>query len=636
MGEAFRELQLRVRDGELTEDDYKFMKEHMMLEGREREFQGPRTYKFVTTHEARNARNTEAFEAALEDGTPSITIPALNSGPTAAAADEEDMGHLPNELHLCLGARVLITRNLCVYHGLCNGTIGIVHDIIVNSKGFVEAVVLKVRRATPPQDGYKGPSFCDGAKGVDPSTEVLVAINRRSSEIYDAASKKDEQREQFPLMLAWALTIHKAQGLTLERVVIDAGDDERSVGLLFVAMTRVRHPSHIAFSPWPGIDRVTSVIARKPALRKRKQHETQLRGLANETATRLGLPPLVQPSLRLNPVNAQSRQPAIRPPSHRSTPPIGNQLPPWKKRSSPRSSTPTTNQGLTRQPQQKRPKQPSPQLLPSQGPSCGQKRARPTTDQQTERARLQRQREYDKNGAAVAALNLPRLVTRARSRLQPAPELPWLLELARADGLEMKARVVDFWSGSQGTRTAIASWLRDLGFDVTVTADRAQIGQACGYVAARVIGLMYAAGNAWRSIDVSDAVDAVWIQRGNASLENGKTTDVNLETQEVHMLASRFHDVHAEWDHEQQAFPTLAWPLNIGSLDWVELQVATVLMDFADGYRGARPKRAFFVTNTQDCRADGAHWISIAISMQWLNPNTGLPAWPSGEMDEGG
>lgn len=49
-----------------------------------------------------------------------------------------------------------------------------------------------------------------------------------------------------------ALTIHKAQGLTLDCVVIDAG-----VGLLFVAMTCVRHPTHIAFTPWPGIECVT-------------------------------------------------------------------------------------------------------------------------------------------------------------------------------------------------------------------------------------------------------------------------------------------------------------------------------------------------------------------------------------------
>ena len=49
------------------------------------------------------------------------------------------MGNLACELHLCLGARVTISRNLCVDHGLCNGTVGIVHDIVVNDKGLVEA-----------------------------------------------------------------------------------------------------------------------------------------------------------------------------------------------------------------------------------------------------------------------------------------------------------------------------------------------------------------------------------------------------------------------------------------------------------------------------------------------------------------
>jgi len=63
-GEAFRTVQLRARDGELTEDDYAFMKQHMLLEGREAEFLGPQTYKLVTTQAARDARNNEEFEAA--------------------------------------------------------------------------------------------------------------------------------------------------------------------------------------------------------------------------------------------------------------------------------------------------------------------------------------------------------------------------------------------------------------------------------------------------------------------------------------------------------------------------------------------------------------------------------------------
>jgi hypothetical protein len=321
MLDTFRALQLRARDGLLTEKDYAFMKEHMMIEGREAEFSGPETYKLVTTRKARDEKNNLEFAAALERGVPSITIDAMNSTAVAAAADDEDMGELTNQLHLCLDARVMIHRNLCVEHGLCNGTIGIVHDIIVNDTGFVTAVVLRVRRATPTQDGYKGPAYREGDDGVDAS-EVLVAINRRSTQIH-----KDgvlHERHQFPLMLAWALTIHKAQGLTLRRVVIDAGDDERSVGLLFVAMTRVRHPKHIAFSPWPGLERVTSLIARKPALKQRKQHEVALRALAEKTACRLGQPPPLQPAKQppvwACPVSAATCLRRARPPRTRGKP----------------------------------------------------------------------------------------------------------------------------------------------------------------------------------------------------------------------------------------------------------------------------------------------------------------------------
>ena len=40
------------------------------------------------------------------------------------------------------------------------------------------------------------------------------------------------------------------------------------------------------------------------------------------------------------------------------------------------------------------------------------------------------------------------------------------------------------------------------------------------------------------------------------------------------------------------------------------------------GWRQAQqdPKRAFFVTNTQDCRGRGAHWISVAIGLRWASP----------------
>lgn len=44
---------------------------------------------------------------------------------------------------------------------------------------------------------------------------------------------------QFPLRLAWAITIHKSQGLTFEKAVIDAGDAFAS-GQVYVALSRCR------------------------------------------------------------------------------------------------------------------------------------------------------------------------------------------------------------------------------------------------------------------------------------------------------------------------------------------------------------------------------------------------------------
>ena len=57
------------------------------------------------------------------------------------------------------------------------------------------------------------------------------------------------ERQQFPLKLAWSITIHKAQGLTLNDVWVDLGPSEKAAGLTYVALTRVRTISNLVIEP---------------------------------------------------------------------------------------------------------------------------------------------------------------------------------------------------------------------------------------------------------------------------------------------------------------------------------------------------------------------------------------------------
>ena len=59
-------------------------------------------------------------------------------------------------------------------------------------------------------------------------------------------------RKQFPLILAYAVTIHKCQGLSLDCAIVDLSDQVFSAGMAYVALSRVRSLSGLylaAFDP---------------------------------------------------------------------------------------------------------------------------------------------------------------------------------------------------------------------------------------------------------------------------------------------------------------------------------------------------------------------------------------------------
>ena len=64
---------------------------------------------------------------------------------------------------------------------------------------------------------------------------------------WETKAGKGLTRTQYPLMLAWGITIHKSQGLTLEKVVVELGDKDFAAGLTFVAISRVKTLKGLAF-----------------------------------------------------------------------------------------------------------------------------------------------------------------------------------------------------------------------------------------------------------------------------------------------------------------------------------------------------------------------------------------------------
>lgn len=274
----FREILLRLRNAQVTENDW----HHLM---KRTPTKVPNLASFNSalhlhpTTEAVVEHNISKLHAS---GQPVATIKAIHMGANASKASPDDAGGLQPILCLAQGACVMLTSNLWVEAGLVNGAMGTIAAIVYKHGEAPPSLPVSVMVQF---DSYSGPTY--------PDSTVPITPVRRSWSMSGAQCS----RLQLPLKLAWAITIHKAQGLTLDKVVIDVGKKEFSSGLTFVACSRVRQMDDLLFDPPFPFQRVSN-LSRSQRLQERLAENArllQLEGAMLEPAQPLGLHSPINP-----------------------------------------------------------------------------------------------------------------------------------------------------------------------------------------------------------------------------------------------------------------------------------------------------------------------------------------------------
>ena len=115
---------------------------------------------------------------------------------------------IPEKLSLCVGTQVMLIVNLAVDQGFANG-----------SRGMVT--------------------------GFSAENEPIVLFKNGDQLIIEPWMFTDDNDEEIwcrsiPLRLAYAMTIHKSQSMTLDAAVVDLGPSIFEYGQAYVALSRVR------------------------------------------------------------------------------------------------------------------------------------------------------------------------------------------------------------------------------------------------------------------------------------------------------------------------------------------------------------------------------------------------------------
>lgn len=216
---------------------------------------------------------------------PVFKVIADHSDPIAAKAGVQEAGFLEPFLELSIGCKLMILENIWTERGIVNGTQCRLYDIVwpedtdPSKEEPDQPLCLLVG---VPKSSYSGP-FVDEYvwRGRD---FAVVPIYRSQRDFWSQGANR--YRSQFPVRLAYAITIHKAQGMTVPKVVLNITHGRKDLGLFYVAASRVRRLEDLMFEESFDYERVNGGETELAVMRRLDWDRRQLQRLiASNQAT---------------------------------------------------------------------------------------------------------------------------------------------------------------------------------------------------------------------------------------------------------------------------------------------------------------------------------------------------------------
>jgi ATP-dependent DNA helicase PIF1 len=244
---AFQVILNEARYGELSKASLRELRKRLNLDYKSLTIQPTMLFTRRVEVDQINARELKkltterhVYKATTIFNPSANTIGLTINSPEVEMAVQKLDGHAAYtpELILAVGAQVMLLTNLNSEAGLVNGSRGVIVD-------FKKAEV----KGDDPEGCKRSVADLLKAPKVlvqrDETLMPLVEFKSGERRLIDYHSWEVQDfpgilRKQIPLKLAYAVTIHKAQGATLDCALIDVGDRTFEYGQAYVALSRCK------------------------------------------------------------------------------------------------------------------------------------------------------------------------------------------------------------------------------------------------------------------------------------------------------------------------------------------------------------------------------------------------------------